>query len=138
MASISLSRPARHTVLRSFAGHLEASPDSVFDALAAHFGTLTGGEDGTCLTDPATRTVVVQGNWWYRGEYTVLPDDPSADDLPANDLPADDTGFDPTGSRIEYEIVNVAPTWHSIATLVGRRELNDAPHAFQALLSEIG
>ncbi len=121
MAVISLERPQRSTVVRSFAGHLEAAPDAAFRALAEHFAPIVGAagssDTGWALIDEASRTIVVQGSWWYRGEYRVLPE--------------------PSGALVEHEIVNVAPRWHRAGPLAGRRVIREAPGAFQALLTGI-
>jgi Polyketide cyclase / dehydrase and lipid transport len=42
----------------------------------------------TVEVDPAQRTLVVQGHWWYRGVHTITPH--------------------PRGSRLEYRVHNVA------------------------------
>lgn len=104
-------------MVRSFAGHLEAAPDAVFRRLVERFGHLQGGDQGQSLVDEASRTVIVQGNWWYRGEYRARPEG--------------------TGTVLEFEIVNVAPTWHWAAPFAGRTEIREAPTAFQALLTEL-
>lgn len=117
--SISLQRPDRHTVLRSFAGHLEGDPDAAFRALVAHLTAETPAE--SFLVDEAARTAIVQGEWWYRGEYTVRVADDGDDE----------------GVVIEYEIVNVAPTWHWAGPLAGRSAIRDAPRTFQTLLTAI-
>lgn len=117
MASLSLHRPTKHTVVRSFAGHLETGPDAVFRGLVERFGHLQGGDTGQSLVDEASRTVIVQGNWWYRGEYSARAEG--------------------TGTVLEYEIVNVAPSWHWAGPFAGRSEIRDAPVAFQALLTEL-
>ena len=106
-------RPPKHTELRAYTGVVSGSPDAVFDSLRAR---LEGGA-GHFAADPATRRIVQQGDWWYRGEYRVLPDD--------------------AGSRVEYEIVNVAQTAHVLAPLTGRDVLRAAPTAFAQLLGEL-
>ena len=93
-------RPAKHTVLREFTREVSASPEAV---LAAIPGTRYDG------------LVVVQGDWWYRGEYRVEPQ--------------------PSGSRVTLTIVNVAERLHWSAPLAGRRELADAERAFEELLA---
>lgn len=122
-----LRRPERHTVLRSFAGHLDAAPDAVFSALRQRMSAAPG-----VAVDAAGREIVQQGGWWYRGEYRVMAE------------PADaDAGADAaaaaaaSGTRLEYEIVNVAASWHWAGPIAGRRVLADAPYGFHALLSEI-
>ncbi|WP_291056937.1 hypothetical protein [Herbiconiux sp.] len=115
MPSISLQRPERHTVLRSFAGHLGGDPDAAFRGLVEQLGDRTPAE--SLLVDEAARTAIVQGEWWYRGEYTVREDD--------------------EGVLVEYEIVNVAPTLHWAGPIAGRSAIRDAPRTFQALLTAI-
>lgn len=116
MTDAGLDLPPRHTVLRSFAGHLEAAPDAVYTLLAEQLapGDETGGH---FLADPVRRLVVVQGDWWYRGEYRVLPED--------------------GGSRIEHEIINVAQVAHWAGALTGRFVVDAAPAAFRRLLDDL-
>jgi hypothetical protein len=111
-----LERPERGTLLRSYAGSVPADPDRVFAALVPRLSPPTP-EGGSFAHDPVTRELVVQGGWWYRGEWRVLPD--------------------PDGSRIEYEIVNVAQPAHWLGPITGRRELKAAPSAFARLLGEL-
>lgn len=125
MASLTLHRPEKHTVVRSFAGHLEAAPDAVFRGLVQRFGGLTGGDEGQSLVDEASRTVIVQGNWWYRGEYRARPEADA------------DAESGATVTLLEFEIVNVAPTWHWAGPLAGRAVIRSAPTAFQALLTDL-
>ncbi|GAB3123480.1 hypothetical protein [Glaciibacter psychrotolerans] len=111
-----LDLPAKHTVLLSFAGHLEGAPDDVYAALAKRLAS--GDERGDhFLADPAERFIVVQGDWWYRGEYRVLPEGDA--------------------SRIEYEIVNVAQIAHWAGALAGGSVVRAAPGAFQRLLTDV-
>lgn len=121
MASVTLLRPSRHTVLRSFAGHLEKPPAEVFPALLANLAVPGGGETRHLVADQADLFAVVQGGWWYRGEYRVR----AADDGPQ------------AGSVVEYEIVNVAPTLHWVGPLAGRRTIRSAPADFHTLVSEL-
>ncbi|MCU1442505.1 MAG: hypothetical protein JWQ59_655 [Cryobacterium sp.] len=116
MKDAELDLPAKRTVLRSFAGHLDAPPDAVYPLLARELapGDETGGH---FLADPGRRLVVVQGDWWYRGEYRVLPED--------------------GGSRIEHEIYNVAQVAHWAGALTGRSVVRRAAAAFQRVLSDI-
>ena len=88
-------------------------PDAVFASLRARLDT----GQGQFAADPVTRRIVQQGEWWYRGEYRVLPDD--------------------AGSRIEYEIVNVAPNAHWLGPITGRDVLRASPAAFAQLLGEL-
>lgn len=111
-----LDLPAKHTVLLSFAGHLEADPAAVYAVLAEQLapGDETGGH---FLADPEDRFIVVQGDWWYRGEYRVLPDE--------------------DGSRVEHEILNVAQFAHWAGAWAGRSVVAAAPAAFQRLLTDV-
>lgn len=111
-----LDRPAKSTPLRSFAGDIAAEPDRVFAALLRRVAP-SSPEGGHLSTDPVRRLIVVQGGWWYRGEWRILPDD--------------------AGCRIEYEIVNVADPAHWAGPLTGRKELKAAPGEFAALVEEL-
>ena len=106
-------RPFKHTELRAYAGVVPGAPDAVFASLRTRLDT----GEGQFAADPATRRIVQQGDWWYRGEYRVLPDD--------------------AGSRVEYEIVNVAQTAHLFGPLAGRDVLRASPAAFAKLLGEL-
>lgn len=118
MTNAPLDLPAKHTVLRSFAGHLEAEPDAVFDVLLEKLAS--GDENGEhFLADTAERFIVVQGDWWYRGEYRVMPEE------------------DGDGTRLEHEILNVAQIAHWAGALTGRTVIAQAPAAFGRLLTEI-
>jgi hypothetical protein len=93
-------RPAKHTVLRELCRELAASPETVLAAL------------------PGTRydsLVVVQGDWWYRGEYRVVAHE--------------------SGSLLTLTIVNVAQSAHWTAPIAGRRELADASRALDELVA---
>ena len=107
------TRPEPHTVLRSFAGTIHANPDAVFAALAARVQT----GEGLYTADAADRVIVVQGGWWCRAEYAVLQVD--------------------EGSRIEFELLNVAPTMHRLGALTGRAVVRDSPRVFGELLTAI-
>ena len=111
-----LERPARGTPLRSFAGTVSAAPDAVFAEVLRRVAPASP-EGGNLSTDPVRRLIVVQGGWWYRGEWRITADG--------------------TGSRIEYEIVNVAEPAHWAGPLTGRSVLRAAPAAFSALLHEL-
>lgn len=126
-----LSRPQRHTVLRSFAGHLDAAPHEVFAALIERMQGAPG-----IAVDAAGREIVQQGGWWYRGEYRVMAE-------PAEHDAASQSGIDSaaaaaaSGTRLEFEIVNVAQSWHWAGPIAGRRVLAEAPYGFHALLSDV-
>ena len=118
MTNAPLDLPAKHTVLRSFAGHLEAQPTAVYAVLVEK---LAAGDEsgGHFLADPAERFIVVQGDWWYRGEYRVLAEE------------------DGEGTRLEHEILNVAQIAHWAGAITGRSVVAGAPAAFGRLLTEI-
>ncbi|RZU64433.1 hypothetical protein EV379_0728 [Microterricola gilva] len=123
-------RPGRHTVLRSFAGHLDADPAGVFAALVERMQGAPG-----VAVDAAAREIAQQGGWWYRGEYRVMAE-PSDHDGDATQA-GTEAGAAASGTRLEYEIVNVAQSWHWAGPIAGRRVLADAPYGFHALLSDI-
>lgn len=107
-------RPEIHTVLRSFRGHLRARPAAVFAALVRRLHP--EGDASICYTaDPAAFLVIVQGGWWYRGEYRVVPDD--------------------AGSNLEHVIVNVAQRARPLSRIIARRVPVEAPAEFEALLT---
>lgn len=116
-------RPERHTVLRSFAGHLDADPAGVFAVLVERMH----GAPGVAI-DSAAREIAQQGGWWYRGEYRVMAEPSEA---------GAEAGAAASGTRLEYEIVNVARSWHWAGPIAGRKVLADAPYGFHALLSDI-
>jgi hypothetical protein len=113
----SFDRPEGATVERELEGRVPATAARVFALLArrvdpqgeAHFAA-----------DAASRRIVVQGDYWYRGEYAVEPD-PEAEG----------------GSIVRHAIVNVAPGWHFLGALTGRKVVRAAPKAFRGLLDEL-
>ncbi|GAB3032807.1 hypothetical protein GCM10027052_07290 [Parafrigoribacterium mesophilum] len=105
-------RPAQHTVLATLHGHVMARPAAVFEALAEQLQPAAA--DAHFTADPVASLIIVQGDWWYRAELRVVPDD--------------------TGSRVEETIVNVAQRAHWAARIAGRRTLADADAAFEKLL----
>lgn len=119
------TRPERHTVLRSFAGHLDAEPAAVFAALIERMQ----GAPGVAI-NAAAHEIAQQGGWWYRGEYRVMAE-------PADHGADSGSGATASGTRLEYEIVNVAQNWHWAGPIAGRTVLADAPYGFHALLSDI-
>ncbi len=109
-------RPERHTVVGSFRSHLRARPAVVFDALEARIRPTEGA--GVFYTaDPVAFFIVLQGGWWYRGEYRIVPDE--------------------TGSNVEYTIVNVALHARVLSRLVSRRVLAQAPKVFTAVVERL-
>jgi hypothetical protein len=116
MQEASLERPAKNTPLMALAGVVHADADTTYDALAELVAP-QGDEGASFLRDDETRTLVVQGGWWYRGEYRVLPDE--------------------QGARVEHELVNVARTAHWAGPITGRSVIADTPALFQQLLTNL-
>jgi hypothetical protein len=109
-------RPAKSTVLRSYAGEIHAEPAAVYAAIKRRL-TPPDPEVSGFTADDAGRLLIVQRGWWYRGEYRVL----SAED----------------GSRIEHELVNVAQVAHWAGPITGRKAIAQSPVAFGRLLTEL-
>lgn len=103
-------------MLHELRGHLRVRPRPVFDAIAARFDP---GEEAQSLfsADPAAWLVIVQGGWWYRAEYRVVPDD--------------------TGSHLEHTLLNVAETGRRLGRFAGRKVIEAAPAEFERLLSSL-
>lgn len=100
-------------MLLAFQGHVKARPAAVFHALEERLRP--AGAVGYFTADPVASLIIVQGDWWYRAELRVVPDD--------------------TGSRVEETIVNVAQRAHWAGPIAGRRTLSAAPSAFERLVS---
>lgn len=126
----------------TFTGIVEAPVDAVWDALL-HVSPLLAQVDHTALTqgpavqhisttlgepavaritvdvDRSQHTLATQGEWWYRGVYTVSPH--------------------PQGSLLTYRVYNVAPTasrW--LVPFVTRQTAATLPGAFSQLLQTVG
>ena len=112
----SLDRPPGATVERELEGRVPASPARVFALLARR---LDPQGEAHYLADTASRRIVVQGDYWYRGEYSVEPD------------------ADSGGAVVRHAIVNVAPGRHLLGALTGRKVVRSAPRQFGALLAEL-
>ncbi len=108
-------RPAAATVLRDFSGFISSDDDDVFDSLVKHVVPTAAG--AKTIVDAAERLIVVQGNWWYRGEWRI--------------------SRDPAGSLVEYTILNIAELAHWAGRLTARRVLRDAPREFDELVESI-
>lgn len=117
MAGIpSVARPERHRVLSEHTGVVAGAPDAVFAALAV---AVDPAPWGGLLVDTDSRLAVVQGDYWYRGEYRVVPAE--------------------HGARVDYAIVNVAQRGPMIlGEITGRSVVRDAPTTFAKLLLELG
>ena len=109
-------RPAKSTVLRSYAGEIHAKPADVYAAIKRRLSPLDPDVSGF-TADDAERLLIVQGGWWYRGEYRVLAS--------------------PDGSRIEHELVNVAQGAHWAGPVAGRKSVAQSAHVFGRLLTEL-
>lgn len=103
-------------MLRSFAGHVRARPAAVFAAIDSRMRPADDAESGY-LADPAAFLVVMQGGWWYRGEYRVVPDE--------------------AGSNVEHAIVDVAQRARGLSKITARRVLAAAPAEFDALVKAL-
>lgn len=110
------TRPPKHAVLHTFAAHIDGTPDAVFAVLAER---VLPPENAVMLylADAAERMVVVQGGWWYRGEYRVVTD--------------------AAGSTLEHVILNVAQRGEKAALVAGGRVIRTAPLAFHELVTRL-
>lgn len=88
----------------------------MFDALAARFDPGEGAES-YFTADAAAGLLIVQGGWWYRAEYRVIPDD--------------------LGSRVEHVLLNIAETGRRLGRFSGRRVIEEAPAEFARLLTSL-
>lgn len=109
-------RPPHAFVLHDLHSHIRARPRAVFDAISGRFDP---GEDAQShfTADSAAWLVIVQGGWWYRAEYRVIPDD--------------------EGSRVEHVLLNIAATSRSLGRFAGRRLIASAPADFARLITSL-
>jgi len=103
-------------------GVVEAPVDAVFAALLA-FGPAAGiqrdpAATATVEVDPKEHSLAVQGNWWYRGVYTVRAC--------------------PRGSLIEYRVHNVASRGRWAVPLMQRRLPRQMDRDLAVLVQTIG
>jgi hypothetical protein len=127
------------TELLELRGVVEAAPDAVADVLLdmrpggrsplARAGTIEE-QDGdefvlslsgsriTVTVDRPARTVVQQGEWWYRGVTSVQPD--------------------PRGAQVVHQIFNVAAGHGWAVRFVSQGPLNAAPATFAAQIAALG
>jgi hypothetical protein len=110
----SLERPAGAAVLRELHGVVDLAPDRAYAELAAR---LDPHGESAFLTDDARRLIVLQGGYWYRGEYRI--------------------DADGHGSVVHYTIVNVAPGSKLLGALTGRGAVRAAPAEFAGLLRSL-
>ena len=109
-------RPAKHSVLHSFSAPIKAAPRAVFEALDARLSP-DAPAGFAYLSDPQGFLIIVQGGWWYRAEYRVIPDD--------------------RGTIIEHVVLNVAQVGDRLALAAGRRAIQTAPLAFHELVKAL-
>ena len=109
-------RPEKHTVLHTFVAHITADQAVVFSALERRMDPGPMATNGF-LADPGDLLIVMQGAWWYRGEYRVVPY--------------------AAGSNLEHVIVNVAQRAERAALVAGRRVIQSAPIAFHDLVKSL-
>ena len=112
---VTLERPAGAQVLRELNGRVGAPARQVFAELCERVDPQ--GESGIAVDRDALHAVV-QGGYWYRGEYLVEPDG--------------------DGARVTLTIVNVAPGSKLLGRLTGRGVLRSAPGEFARLLAGLG
>ena len=110
----SLERPPGAPVLCELSGRIEGDADRVFELLVE---LIDPRGESHFVVDRSSRRAVVQGDYWYRGEYRVDQVDAAAD--------------------VEYIIVNVASGWRGLGALTGRRAVRAAPDAFEELMNHI-
>ncbi|QHC21201.1 hypothetical protein [Streptomyces sp. GS7] len=111
-----LVRPALHTVLLELEREVTAPPADVFEFLAAELAPTDGHTKYAVYAD--ARTAVLQGDWWYRGEYRVTE--------AANG-----------GATVSYTVVNVAQVQHEGGNAISKGTLASAPDAFARRLDAI-
>lgn len=74
----------------SVVGGLEAPASAVSELVLGDLSAATGGRyTPTVEVEGARTTYAIQGGWWYRGEYTIEPDDQG-------------------GTRFTHQVFNVA------------------------------
>ncbi|WP_199510496.1 hypothetical protein [Nucisporomicrobium flavum] len=127
------------TELLELRGVVEATPDRVAEVLLdarpggrspiaatgsarpAKGDEFTVTRDGSTITvtiDRDNRSLVQQGEWWYRGVTSVEPDE--------------------RGSLVVHRIFNVAPQHGWAVRFVSRGPIHAAPTAFAKLLGGLG
>ncbi|WP_410585412.1 hypothetical protein [Amycolatopsis sp. lyj-108] len=106
--------PIRKKHLRTLHGLIEAPVDQVTPLVL----DVPPADGVTVEASTRTRSVAVQGSWWYRSETTVTPT--------------------PGGSMITLKIYNVAQRSRWAVPLASHPALRDAPAAFICRLETIG
>jgi hypothetical protein len=95
-----------------------AATGSAVPARGDEFTVVLEGSTITVTLDRAARSIVQQGEWWYRGVTSVEPEE--------------------RGSLVLYRIFNVAPGHRWAVRFVSRGPLAAAPTAFAKLLGGLG
>lgn len=103
-------------MLHEFRDHVRARPRAVFHAIVKRFDP---GEDAKSFftADAAAGLVIVQGGWWYRAEYRVIPDD--------------------EGSRVEQVLLNTGGVDQRLTRLADRRVIESAPSDFNRMVRSL-
>lgn len=103
-------------VLHDLHSHIRARPRAVFDAIASRFDP---GDDAQSYftADAAAWLVIVQGGWWYRAEYRVVPDH--------------------TGSRLEHVLLNIGKPGKRLSRAAVRGVIEPAPAEFDRLVTSL-
>jgi hypothetical protein len=109
-------RPDNYSVLLTLRGHVKARPKAAYEAIDASLQA-RGDSRGGYLAEPSAFLIIVQGGWWYRGEYRVVPD--------------------ATGSHIEHTILNVAQRARALSGGPARSALKAAPDEFAKLMKQL-
>jgi hypothetical protein len=103
-----LERPERHTVLRELERNVDADPARIFPLLVRRIAPTDGYTRFSVY--PEYLTAVLQGGWWYRGEYRVTPTT--------------------AGAKVSYTVVNVAQGLHLAGGLISKRVVAASPDTF--------
>jgi hypothetical protein len=109
-------RPEYAQSLHELRAHIRARPKPIFDALAERFNPGEGAQS-LFTADSGAWLVIVQGGWWYRAEYRVVPDD--------------------FGSLVEYSLLNVSETGKHLARRISRKVVEAAPADFDRLITSL-
>jgi hypothetical protein len=109
-------RPRVATVLGEYSAFISDDADAVFDSLARRVKSASPPASSILIDKPA-RLIVLQGEWWYRGEWRVT--------------------VEAAGSDVDYTIVNVAQRAHWAGRLTARGVLKQTPSEFLALASAV-
>lgn len=114
-AGAPLDRPERHTVLLELEREVAADPARVFPVLVRQIAPTAGYTKFSVYPDHFT--AVMQGGWWYRGEYRV--------------------SCAPGGAKVSYAVVNVAQQLHRGGTLTSKRVVAKSADTFARHLDAI-